>query len=384
MKTTGTYATAETSVACLTPAGSGAIATIGLRGPNAWPIVRSLLHSPLPPNPRSGHFYLGWLGADSSTCDEVVITFKENSCELHSHGGIEVVRLILELCAARGARVRDWAKFDGEGVSNIRALARMQLIHAPTLRTASILLDQMQGAFSRTIDDICQRLAHGYRTEAAALLGRLVQTQHLGRHLVEPFRVVIAGAPNVGKSSFVNALAGYTRSLVSPLPGTTRDVVTTSIALDGWPVELTDTAGMRGSADSLEREGIERARRILARADIRLWMCEASSNASSAPLAGEWKFDGTILNKVDLLSELDRDKSLLGTGVTYAVSCLTGEGIQDACRMIVALLDRGVTPRPREGVAFTPELCDRVIAAHAALKGGDVAAALAQLRGFVS
>ena len=91
---------------------------------------------------------------------------------------------------------------------------------------------------------------------SAGRVERLRELVPVAEHLDRPWRVVIAGAPNVGKSSLVNALAGFARSLVSPTAGTTRDVVTTRIALDGWPIELCDTAGQRESADAVESAGI--------------------------------------------------------------------------------------------------------------------------------
>src|SRR5262249_43710490 len=90
----------------------------------------------------------------------------------------------------------------------------------------------------------------------------------LGRHLVEPWRVVIAGPPNAGKSTLTNTLAGFKRSLVAPLPGTTRDVVSTRLAIDGWPVELIDTAGLRADAAGLEAAGIDLARKQIESADL--------------------------------------------------------------------------------------------------------------------
>ena len=99
----------------------------------------------------------------------------------------------------------------------------------------------------------------------------------LGRRLTAPWRVVVAGPPNVGKSSLVNALAGYQRSIVAPTPGTTRDVVTTRLAIDGWPVELADTAGVREATDALETQGVRLAREATAAADLCLWVLDASA-----------------------------------------------------------------------------------------------------------
>src|SRR5262249_37691339 len=150
----------------------------------------------------------------------------------------------------------------------------------------------------KSLANILACLERADHETAARLLSRLAQTQRLGRHLVGPFRAVFAGAPNVGKSSLVNALAGYTRSVVSPIPGTTRDVVTTRIALEGWPVELIDTAGLPPTPDTLEQAGMARAHAALRQADPRLWVLDASG----PPLlpAADIAWSGMIVNKVDL------------------------------------------------------------------------------------
>ena len=98
----------------------------------------------------------------------------------------------------------------------------------------------------------------------------------MGRHLIEPWKVAIAGKPNAGKSTLMNSLAGFDRSVVSPVPGTTRDAVGVSLAFDGWPVSLIDTAGLRESADILEEEGVRRAKEALATSDLCLWIVDAS------------------------------------------------------------------------------------------------------------
>lgn len=150
------------------------------------------------------------------------------------------------------------------------------LTQAPTLRTAGILLDQYRGAFARDVATVIS-------TNDLVRLHRLHALGPVGRHLVEPWRVVIAGPPNVGKSSLVNALAGYQRSVVAPVAGTTRDVVTTVIALDGWPVELADTAGLREASESLEVAGVDRAKDRLASADLIVWVMDATDPTPTPP-----------------------------------------------------------------------------------------------------
>ncbi len=146
----------------------------------------------------------------------------------------------------------------------------MALTRATTTRTAGILLDQYHGALAAALDRVRAALQREALPEARTLLEQLARYDAVGRRLTTPWRVVIAGAPNVGKSSLVNALAGYQRSVVAPTPGTTRDVVTSRIAIDGFAIELADTAGLRSDAESLEELGIEQARRGYW---LRTWYC---------------------------------------------------------------------------------------------------------------
>src|SRR5262249_21504979 len=146
--------------------------------------------------------------------------------ELHCHGGREVVRLFLELLEARGVRACSWQELDRLTADDpLQAQAAAALASALTSRTASILLDQQQGAFRRAAEAVRAALQRGERDEACPLVAELERHTSLGRRLTAPWRVAVAGAPNVGKSSLVNALAGYQRSIVSAVPGTTRDVV---------------------------------------------------------------------------------------------------------------------------------------------------------------
>src|SRR5262249_7833753 len=161
--------------------------------------------------------------------------------ELHCHGGIEIVRMLLDVFAERDVRVCSWQNW--EPSNPLRNLAQAALVQATTVRTAAILLDQFLGAFSQALEVIIANLENDETSQGMRRLKELAWRIPLGRHLIQPWQVVIAGAPNVGKSSLVNALAGFQRSVVASTPGTTRDVVTTLLAIDGWPVELADTAG---------------------------------------------------------------------------------------------------------------------------------------------
>jgi tRNA modification GTPase len=360
-------------VACLTPPGTAAVATLAVRGPGAWPLVRELFvplssTQPLPAEPVPGRFRLGRLG--QALADEVVLSVKrsgpEPSLEIHCHGGREVVRLLLEMLEGKGARVCTWQELERRTADDpLQALALAALPQAPTVRTAAILLDQYHGVFRRAIDAARTALQEDRRDEAGRLLAELAGRAGVGRHLVAPWRVTVAGAPNVGKSSLVNALAGYRRSVVSATPGTTRDVVTTLLALDGWPVELADTAGLRPDPGAVEAAGIEQARAAAAAADLCLWVLDATAPpvwpAFALPLLR------LVVNKVDLPAAWDLGEA----GEALHVSAKTGDGLPALCDAVAGWLVPAPPP-PGAAVPFTPTLCERVETARRHLAVGEV------------
>ena len=179
----------------------------------------------------------------------------------------------------------------------------------------------------------------------------LLKFADLGRHLVEPWRVVIAGAPNVGKSSLVNALAGFPRSVVAPLPGTTRDVVATELALDGWPVQLHDTAGLRSAASELEQEGITLARNALARADLILWLLDATTEPvwPDATIDPGWLL---VVNKTDQALCWDAARA---DGALF-ISAQTGAGLPALC----AAISRRLVPLPPSPDCPVPLLASQI------------------------
>jgi tRNA modification GTPase len=348
----------------LTPAGTGAIATLALRGPRAWEVVRELFRphatgAGLPAEAEPGRVWLGRLGEDpKAAADEVVMVVKRGApapwVEVHCHGGREVIRMLLEMFAARGIEVCSWQQLESRTATDLlQAGALAALAEARTTRTAAVLLDQYHGAFGRQVGAVRAALGREDHAEAGRILEELTRYAAVGRHLTAPWRVVIAGAPNVGKSSLVNALAGYQRSVVAATPGTTRDVVTTLIAVDGWPVELTDTAGLRPLADNLEQQGIDLARRAAEQADLCLWVLDAAT----APVwpdaaAGAVRL---VVNKVDLPAAWDWGQA---AGAVH-VSALTGAGLAELCQAVAGWLVPE-SPPPDAAVPFTPALCDRV------------------------
>lgn len=355
-------AAGETWVACLTPPGSAAIAVLGLSGPRAWEVVRDSFQprgGPLPELPPTERFWLGRLGDELQ--DEVVIrvtAWQPQPCvEVHCHGGPEVIRLLQETFERRGLVRCSWQ--DWQHVRHgdpLQAAALNALAQAATTRTAAILLDQVHGAFTRSLSAIRQALEGTATDVALRLLGELTRYTDLGRHLTRPWRIAVAGAPNVGKSSLVNALAGYQRCIVAPTPGTTRDLVTTVLAVDGWPIELIDMAGLRETAEDLEGEGIVRAREALRTADQCIWMVETSAPPT-------WP-DATVASPLLVVNKTDLppvwDLSRLPDAVH--VSARSGAGLEQLCAALVARL---VPAPPSAGAAvpFTDELASGIGAA---------------------
>jgi tRNA modification GTPase len=361
-----TSAACPTRVACLTPSGTAAIATLALRGPAAWDLVRDVFrpHSRsgarLPPAPEPGRIWVGRLAEPSGggPGDEAVLAVRGVEpwpcLEVHSHGGAEVVRWVLDLFQTRGACACSWQEFEARTSGDtLRALALAELARAPTVRTAAVLLDQFHGALRQAVEAARAAIGAGDAAGALVVLDQLAHHAALGRHLTVPWQVAVLGAPNVGKSSLVNALAGYQRAVVAETPGTTRDVVCTLIALDGWPVEVSDTAGLREAAGPLEAEGMARARAAGRAADLCLWLLDAAAPPVWPPPDLSPVF--LVVNKVDLPPAWDPDAA----SGAVRVSARTGVGLPELCAAVVARVVPEAPPA-RAAVPFTAGIADRI------------------------
>ncbi|NOY40789.1 MAG: GTP-binding protein, partial [Planctomycetes bacterium] len=210
--------------------------------------------------------------------DLVVCRRDPSTVEVHCHGGSASIAQVVAHLTAAGCEPTDWRRWLADQTEDLLVCeAHAALADASTLRTATILLDQYHGALRREVTAIRQVLSSGAVDNGREKLCGLLRYAELGQHLTQPWRVVIAGLPNVGKSSLINALVGYQRAIVFDQPGTTRDVVSASTAIEGWPVKLSDTAGLHPTSDELESAGIALAHDQLAEADLVVWVLDAET-----------------------------------------------------------------------------------------------------------
>lgn len=353
---------ADTIAAIATPPGTGGIAIVRISGASAQAIASALLGRT---EWESNRLYHGHIRYEGETLDEAMAVLmrgprsytREDVAELQCHGGWQASRRVLKAVFALGARAAEPGEFTRRAYENGRidltqAEAAMQLIGAQSEAAARAALRQMNGAVTRGIRKAQDALtgmlaeiaactdfpdeveeaptAQSLINQADALLSSLSGAcdARKGRVLEEGLSVVIAGRPNVGKSSLLNALLGESRAIVTAQPGTTRDAVHGTMMVHGIAVHLTDTAGLRVADGEAETIGIERARAAVAAADLLLIVLD-----NSLPLSGE---DAALLadtaaqprlvllNKSDLPAVLDIPHDL-------TLSAQSGEGL-DALR----------------------------------------------------
>jgi tRNA modification GTPase len=219
-------------------------------------------------------------------------------------------------------------------------------------------------------------LEAGDRTPATQLLDELLARAPLGLHLVNPWSVVLAGRPNVGKSSLINALLGYERAIVFDTPGTTRDIVTATTACAGWPVTLSDTAGWREEAGELESQGIAAAKAAAGRADLVLIVVDRSQpwTAAEERLLEACPHALLVWNKSDLPPQ-----AATSDRAGVHVSAKTGAGISELLASIALRLVPSAPP-PGAAVPFTEVQAKIIAAASAAVQRNDLAAARQELQ----
>lgn len=342
----------DTIAAIATAPGRGGVAIVRVSGSEAFSIAERLTGiRDQGPGIRVGRIahvdegvILFFKGPHSYTGEDVV--------EFQCHGGAVTPRRVLEACLAAGARLARRGEFTERAFLNGKldygqAESVLDLIDAKTARAADAALEGLAGRKRRALKalydralDLSTQLEHaldvaedelpaGFLSSVASSASSLksslrdaIRRSTEGRLLQRGALVVLAGPPNAGKSSLLNALLEENRAIVSDIPGTTRDSIEAWIDLDGWPIRLVDTAGLRESADEVEGEGVKRAEELLLKADLVLWM-------------GTPSFVSRLPSRVLRL----HPKCDLGRGDGLNVSAKTGEGLDELKRAIVAKLE---------------------------------------------
>jgi tRNA modification GTPase len=305
----------------LTPPGRGAVAVIRLSGPNALEVFARRFQGSLAENrPVFGRFPF----SRYSGSEEVVVhVLSPVTVEICSHGGEAVVTAIEQTLIDDGAKPISWQDFFHPSDSQRDRAARL-LPFAKTERTAQILLDQI----------------------LLNLPEPPLGNERLGKHLVEPFRIALAGGTNVGKSSLLNAILGFGRSIVHHAPGTTRDIVSVETAIDGLPFLFCDTAGFRETTCDLERQGIERSSQLLEEVDLIVWIIDRSRLLLEQPPIPQRDDVLIVYNKSDLPERIEHRIP----EAYFPLSAATGEGIEEFLQRIF----RRFVPHPLEPLTPIP------------------------------
>ena len=376
----------DTIAAIATPPGEAGVAIVRISGVDAEAIAARTFLRPAGKNGRlkSHTLYHGKIRDPQSDgiLDEALLTIMrrprsytgEDVVEIHCHGGAFVVRQILGLVLRQGARQAEPGEFTKRAFLNGRldltqAEAVLDLIRARTDKSAGMAIDQVSGALSHWVGELREELldilvqveaAIDFPEEEIELLRRreliakiraLAQTiQNIsatydwGKLYRDGARVCICGRPNVGKSSLLNALLGEDRVIVTPIAGTTRDVIEESISLDGLPAVLWDTAGIRESDDQIERIGVELSRQHVSRADAVIVVLDGSEPLATDDellLAGiPSKKILVAVNKSDLPQRLQAGDiaRFAGSSSMRSISAMTGEGIPQLKKTLRDLL----------------------------------------------
>lgn len=357
----------DTIVAAATPPGRGGVAIVRVSGPLVPQLIPTLLDKKLTPRFAT---YTSFFDSSGEAIDQGIGLYfpapnsftGEDVLELHGHGGPAVVDRLLQRILSLNVRLAKPGEFSERAFLNdkidlVQAEAIADLIDAASTQAARNALRSLQGEFSKKIHGLVKKLialrtyveaAIDFAEEEIDFLANqqiVDDLQNLihelsavesaavqGSLLREGITAVIAGEPNVGKSSLINQLSGKDIAIVTDIPGTTRDVLREHILIDGMPIHIIDTAGLRDSSDPVEQEGIRRAREEMMRADLVLFVTDASQSQNESitnflseipPHAAMIK----IRNKIDLTHE-QPSTTREGSNICIGLSAMQGFGVE--------------------------------------------------------
>ncbi len=371
--------TRDTIAAIATPPGVGGVGVLRVSGSKAHAIAQALIGKLT--RPRVFHFSTFRDGDGAALDNGLAVTFAaprsftgEDVLELHAHGSPVVLNLLLRRVCALGARPARPGEFSERAFLNgkidlIQAEAVADLIAAGSEAAARAALRSLDGEFSAQVHNLLNALIHLRAWLEAALdfpeeeidflgapeledglgalrtqLAQLLAATRRGVVLREGLHVVIVGRPNAGKSSLLNALAQSERAIVTEVPGTTRDVLRESIALEGVELTLVDTAGLRHTQDPIEQEGMRRARAELGRADVAILVTDTANLDADRNLLAECADTATRLfvhNKIDLGKETARVERDGDESIHIYLSAIRGDGLAELRAELARLAGRG-------------------------------------------
>jgi len=281
------------SYTTLTPKGRGAIAVIAVSGPQIAQVFDACFSPAANKSVDSIEHDIIYGIWKSTGEDLLIVRTNPNAYEIQCHGSQAVIDAIAADLESQGVVRSDLAVVDESNVADrFKAEIEDLLNQAKTERTALLLLNQWR-KFPAEVEDL-QQLAEDQRSEKAA---EMLEHASFGLNFHRTRSVVFCGRPNAGKSSLINRVLGFQRAIVNPTPGTTRDVVTEGSAVDGWPVEFSDTAGLRQTDGQIEKLGIEKAVQIIEQADVVIGVVDAMDADESMEFAP----DIVVINKSDLI-----------------------------------------------------------------------------------
>jgi tRNA modification GTPase len=380
----------DTIAAVATAVGEGGIGIIRVSGPDAINIADRMFTGANGKKASTqpsqyvayGHIYDP---TTSQVIDEVLLLVmrqprsytREDVVEIHCHGGVMPLKRILDLTLKYGARLAEPGEFTKRAFLNGRldltqAEAVIDVIRSKTDASLRVAVGQLSGAFSEKvktfryeilrlvaqleaaidfpeddIEDLASREVAAAVDKLVAQIDLLLSTAHTGKILREGLKTVIIGKPNVGKSSLLNALLGETRAIVTDVPGTTRDIIEEYVNLGGIPLKIVDTAGIRETADVVERIGVDKARAMMNEADLLLLLLDASiplSQEDKEVLALLDKQPALIIvNKTDLPVAIDYHevKGFAEGKTVIKVSALEGTGVDEIEKAVADLVYSG-------------------------------------------
>lgn len=359
---TGSPNTGDTIAAVATGSGKAGIGIVRVSGPQVHDIARAMTGLDL--QPRHAH-YLTFSGPDGETLDQgIAILYEspnsftgESVLELQGHGGAVVLDMVLSRVielGARAARPGEFSEraFHNEKLDLAQAEAVSDLIQSSSKAAARAAVRSMSGEFSSKVHNINEELialrvwleaaldfseedidflaGSDLRQRASGLIeafDALMARAEQGQRLRDGLSIVITGVTNAGKSSLLNLLAGQEAAIVTPIAGTTRDVVHSDIVIDGLPLHVVDTAGVRQTDDVVEQLGIERAKKAVQDADHVLLLIDATEPCLPDGLSLPASRTTTVINKSDKVTKDVLNKLMCDYQARFSLSVITGDGV---------------------------------------------------------